>query len=512
MGSRSPNRRRFGSISLSGAGEATASRASMTLSRAIEMTWLAVGAILLFDGIMVSRPDGMFSSRTSFAFAAFCLLYWVILRLSSGLVYRIMMIMGVAVLVGYPIRGLILTLDPDRFASTLWRPLFSDSDVLKAIIFVTMGTLAAWAGAWLAVRTRRNSSHQSFAARDGDFLLAHRRPLLTAAAVFSVINAALPTFNLLARNQSQSTEFSVLSQVLPLQVLTFVIVSLIINHWRQLVLPEKIAAVASALLTLTADLVGGRRGSLFGMLITYVIVSLWTQPNRKISVSRWAAATVLFIVVLPTLFGLTLSFRRSVDTGGTVQDVIVGGYAGDTTSVWSIAEFITDRLGNFDATLTAMNFNPPGLDEELSGRGMLRSFLLRLTPDTLYSPDQHTLGRLWGIYYQGIPETYRHAGAWSGFGIAFGFFRWWGALAVFFWVFAVARLLARFASVPALSGAVAAYLSSALLVVIVRSGNIDDVAAQAVAQLTTLGLLLALVRVPRRSPQASPPLPEAVRG
>jgi len=486
----------------------------MKLSTLVKGIWLALAGYFVFDALAVrSDPGDSFTSITSMAVAFYCVGYWILIRFSPDLLQRVMLVISVPMILGYTLRLGVLSADASRLKAPAGA-FITKGDVLLTLLYLGLATIAFWVGGFIAVRGRNRADRYAIPARPDAVYFEHRRPLITVTLTCGLFAATLPSIGLVSRQQEQSTEYSVLFQLLPLQILTVILMGIAISNWRRLSLPERSAVLASFTLTFISDLVSGRRGGAFTLLLMWIVVVAFRSPSRHLDSRRLAGGALIFAIVIPSVFTYTVAFRESVDRGGTVLGALAGNGAPiDYVSVRDIAEFVTDRVGNFDATLRVMTFQPQGLDQELSGYGIVQSWLGRVTPDFLYSSTQLNLGRLWGHYYDGLPRDYAHAGVWSGLGLAYGFFGWFGIAAAAAWGYAVLSLLCRWQRKPLLAGAVSAYACYSLLAQMISSGNIDDVLAQFIAQLAGLGVLMFLLVAPsrRRVPAAQRLTPPAAR-
>lgn len=477
----------------------------MRLSSFLERVWLSLCAYFVFDALLVrGGPGDQFDQIVSIAVAGYCLLFWGLLRLSPGLLYRIMLVFSVPILVGYVLRLAVLGADPTRLKIAPGIQTSQDG-ILRVILYLGLSTIVFWAGGLVALRLWRPPLSRLAPAVSDEFYFQNRRVFIGAALLCSFIAAILPLVGLVSRSQSRSTEFSVASQLLPLQVLTFILMALVMNSWSRLGLGEKWAALTTFSLTFVSDFVGGRRGTAFTLVLIWLVVLLFQEPRRRLNLRRLGAGAVFFVLIMPTLFSYTVEFRESVDRGGTVLDVLTRPSGRQHLSGRDIAEFVTDRLATFDATFQAITYNPQGLDEELTTLGVARTAIARITPDFVYSTNRLNLGRLWGHYYDGVPRTYAHAGVWSGLGLTYRSSGWFGLAIVSVWAFVIVSVIARMMQRPKYGGALSAYACYVLVVQMVFSGNIDDVMAQFVAQVAGLGALVFLVRVPhKKRVQAAP--------
>ncbi len=462
-------------------------------------------AFFVTDALLLSHSYGdPFTPGVSVAIAAYCLLVMTLLRISEGEHRRIMLIFCLPLLLSYIIRLLVLCLDAKRLIVPP-NIVFTSDDILRCLGFIALGTIAFWLGTKVAMRSGREPTIESLAAID-QAAYRLRGPLIVVAIPLSAIAALLPALGLVSRVQTEATAFTAVAQVLPVEAATFMIMFLAVRHWSRLLPPERIGIVIALLFFVTRDLVYGRRSALFSLALLWIMTNTWAEPlSKRFNVKKTLLAGLSAILIAPVFLSYIIAFRIS---GESTVDRSEALAQRSQYSIEAIGEFVTDSQAGFDSTLSATTFMPFGLPQQLSLASTAQTMASQITPDRLWKTEKLTLGRLYTIYYFNFPLHLANSGAWSGFGLAFGLGGWFGLIAIVAWGFGVMALVRRWRRVPRWGGGLSVYSLSVLVAVTVKSGNIDVLLAQYIAQIVGAFILFIILEaiwsahsaVPRNSP------------
>ena len=478
----------------------------MTLFAWVSSIYLGCGVFFLIDATLLGHPDlDIFTPGVSMASAAYCGLMLVLLRLSRGMHRRLFLIASFPLLLSYVVRLVVLSVDQTR----LVRPFgvaYTSRDVLPAILFMSLATIAFWVGTRIALSGNEQLSARRAVAID-DAIYRLRRPLIALALPLGLIAAALPTLGFVSRSQSESTGFVAVAQLLPVEVTIYLLMFLAVRHWDRLLRPEQIAIVVAISMVVLRDVVFGRRSAVFSIALVWIVTVAWSEPlSKKYPVYKVVSLVVAALIVVPSGISLVEAFRRAGNTGGSRSEALASR---QQYTAANVAEFVSDSQAGLDSTLATITYTPEGLKEQLSLPGITATTLGQMTPDLVFSTDRLGLGRLFVVYYLGLPSYISTAGAWSGFGIAYALGGWLSIIAIGLWGLGIGALLRRWERSPTWGGGLSVYTISVLIVVMAKSGNMDGLLAQYFVQVIgVLGLLVVLKSVIRVRQHEGPPLPK----
>jgi hypothetical protein len=328
-------------------------------------------------------------------------------------------------------------------------------------------------------------------------VFSYRRSLIFLGIVSATLATVLQTVGAVGYANQSSTVFTALFRFLPLAGLAYILATLVATRWKMLTRGDRWGLAVFFLLFFLSDFSAGKRGALFAPMLIALIVLAFERPDSlKIRPRTVLVSLVVLVFAIPPMFNLVESVRRAVHGGGTPFVALTS----DSTTGRSVADVgaaITDRLGSFDATFDVITHTPSGLRSQLSPTGVLRGTVGGLIPDRIWSTHRVGLGVLYARYYQRLPPKTRSAGAWSGFGTAFGLFGWWGFVAVGAWGFLVGAALKRWSRSALFVAGMSSYTLFATIFLVITSGNIDTIMSEYFAQMAACAVMLGVLAAPR---------------
>jgi hypothetical protein len=481
----------------------------MSISGWIAGCYVGCGIYFLIDAAVRRPADGPITVAVSLCAAGLALLWFGLIVLSRGLHRRVVLVGAVAVFITCIVRLVVLTRDASRLANPL-RIAFSGDDLTRTIAFIALGSVAFWLGSWIALRRAPlpvSASHD----QTTDRIWISRRGVFAVAIGFVLITAFIASTNPVTPGQSETTGYSVLSRVLPTGAFAYLLMTVAFRE--RLARADKLALVAFFALFSLTDFATGKRGSLFQVFLAVLIVAIWVDPDRRIRVRTVALVGAAGMLVIAPLFSAVIEIRNSLRENYTPAGAVVSTESNvgwfDFGGIWDV---VTDRLGTFDNTVAVLTYSPPGRGRDLSASSIVVTTAASLTPDNVWKTNERPLAQIYSEEYEGVPSETIHVGSWSGWGIAYGLFQWWGIAAVGLWALMASLLIRSWSQSPLWGGGFAAYALSMLVVLTLTSGNIDTILAGFIAQAFVAWILVALVGlIDRRRQSDSGPMRSAAR-
>jgi hypothetical protein len=83
------------------------------------------------------------------------------------------------------------------------------------------------------------------------------------------------------------------------------------------------------------------------------------------------------------------------------------------------------------------------MGNQLSVRSTIQAMINQFSIDRVFSFDTLSPAVLFAVYYEGTPPGMQHGSNWSGFGIVFALFKWWGILVYLVGGLLIGAILAR---------------------------------------------------------------------
>jgi hypothetical protein len=434
--------------------------------------------------------------------AGYCFLLALLVRFSYGIHRSVMIIASAAIGLVYVSRLVYLTLAPDSYSFDRLVPM-NDEMIRDALLFLAAGTVAFWLG--LGVVLRRSAL--TFTGRPEDapgFALMTRYwriiLLLAYGALLARMLLRLWVGPFAEEGSSGPGTAGALSflwvlNLTPSSGLYILVMYPMILLWKGLGHGARLLFLGVILAATIDGYIGGSRGSPFWVVPVWVTVASFVLGNPKIAF-KWVVVGFLMLALLGpvwlqavTTVRASWAYKAAPISYGTLEGSGAGvdlglGQIGNTASIF------TKRMDGFDRLALVMNYRPEVLAPYVTPRTLMNSIADRLLPHWIYDSGQPSLGRLFGLGYQGVSLDRRHAGGWFGFGFFYAYFGWLGAVGLGVLgagVGALLLLLRRWAILGTL-------VSLVVLQVIVwqgfLSGNYDSLVANAIIQSV---LLVALV-------------------
>lgn len=378
---------------------------------------LIVGSFLLAAlvcGVEVFR-ERVLPAGTAALAASYCLLFVALIVASRGYQRSVMLIAGVAVLIGYISRLIWLLYQPEVFQFQHLMVLTSE-DAARALAFMTAGTLAFWLGVRFAP-----GSDAPLRDTAGSGLLSCQRALilvgLGVAAIVLVVNVTVGI-----RWIGGTTAF--LMRFLPLDLLSFTIMYVVVLHWGELERPLKALVVVFYAVVFVSSVSIGSRNAIVSALMPWLAAATLRSEVRIRPLVMLAALPLL--AALPSVLGFVSEIRTFVrgDLATAASLPLVEVWGMFDLGFWETLQVLSNRMGSFDQLVAVLSYTPEVLHDYVTPGVVLRSLISDLLPNALYPMDVIASGQVFAVFYQGVSweGVQYHSGSWSGFGYFYVYF------------------------------------------------------------------------------------------
>lgn len=446
------------------------------------------------------RPQILMGPSTILLSSILCLLCAYLISCSKGKQRQVMLLASLGIIAAYVQRILWLSLDSEGYQ--YWYFPVSTNSVNKALIFMILGTISFWIGSRYAQKT--SAKQTTLITNKSSILFKLRNIILMLGYLFLTFRILL-ALKLDVGLYRGETTWGFLQRLLPETFISFIILYFLVKYWNRLSTVSRIVHLIFLFLLFLADTVVGQRGALLNRIAWFIIVVIWVRGDFRLPVQRTLVLTGLLAILVPISISISIFFRDTVRVGINPLDVL--SHEGVTNifkqDAFKIMDFISRRIAGFDALVAVVSYYPGDLEKYMTPLSGVKAFFSRLIPK--WDVPVPGLGKLFSVFYQLCPWDMRTVGAWYGFGVVFGYFKYFGIIALGVYGFFVTRVFSWLSYRSEYMQAIGGYFLYVAVFAFFISGNIDNIFSQFIANITMMSLFYAtMVVVARRKPLYAP--------
>jgi hypothetical protein len=463
--------------------------ASTRASTILSIVFGLSGAGFLLGTFVFDWSRGESLVRPSLLMTAYCFGWVILLPRARRSFIPVLLVVGTAVWLAYVQRVLILMIDPQRFEFQMTVPL-SASTLTQSIHVVVLGTASILAGLWLVLRKVDVVSN---ARRALARVAVYRGALLIAALVAGVISLSLRFALTVVPAGASITTF--LFRLVPLEAFLFLLAFLFASSETRLKLGEKRLFQVLIGIIFVEGFASGKRSAFLIFFLVFGVALIWRDCDPRLSLPGLLIGPAVLLVIFPLFLGILSPVRDASYEGESVADSLLSDSPTEELGIVEAALVISDRLAGFDSLVAVRSYEISQLDEYLTLRSLVRSFVTSVLPDGVLTTTTPALGKLFAVLFQGHDWQLLHHGAWSGFGIsiAYGGDSTRAAALLLAWGALCGALLRVSSRTPTLAGLIP-YTAATFLFTSVMSGNIDTILGVYVGHVVVIAGFIWLVR------------------
>lgn len=303
----------------------------------------------------------------------------------------------------------------------------------RALAYLVLGTLATWGGvqaARLLIRLRHWRRKMScdivFVSRRGIFLYSGITLLLTA---YLILNRGIGV------SGGESSNLGFLIRIFDVDIMLYPLVIFIGLYWRCLGKSERFVVLLLLLGYVFVSLLRGQRGGVASLVIVYFFARLASSGYLRVTRKEIVATLLSVGLLIGVFYDLAWSIRYVwQDEGNLSTQAVKNRVAGDKTgySIEATALEVSSRAGEIDRLTAVVNNWGGDVKEFASGKAFFSSILKGFLPSQIFNPTSIDMSRAFAYLFRGTALDVQHAEHWGGFGIAHGYFGWYGGLVAVF--------------------------------------------------------------------------------
>lgn len=304
---------------------------------------------------------------------------------------------------------------------------FDDAEIGTAFLFVMLCLIALYIGIRL---------HQVFIQQHLPRLKSEKAHVFITSFILYACFSSLLTFYLFAFQDvgiqgGENSSLGFLTRLFDMEASIFILMFVLVACHSQLSDGQKkmtiVLLVAYACLAMAR---GGRSGLIY---IAMVILFAAIVANRASFVkSKYVSIGAIGLFVLgPIYFNLGAIVR--VYWSQDVDIALAGEAFSGSDAFIFLLNNMSNRLGELDHLVAIVNhFELNDYSDLAKFYPVMENVLKGFLPSFFFTNESVSLDRMFPYLFRNIPLTLQHAEHWGGFGAAFGYFGYAGALVYFF--------------------------------------------------------------------------------
>jgi len=356
-------------------------------------------------------------------FLILCLLLEVFLFIQVGKKnkYSILLILCVSIILTY-IQQIFVIIAFNYFRySHLAIP--SPTEINKTLTYIVMGNALFFSGIILSNKTLNTcfvSVHKS-----SDFLFKNRKVLINISIIVLIFNYFLFFLFQIGICGIQNPSWAWITHFI--ELFPFLVLNIVYLVVYKNILKKKIKIVIYIFGYILLTFLQGHRSAFYIPMSLWLICSIITRGNFKISMRVFLFLGTLIIVGVFIIFPLATGIRYWHWGKFSLNEVL---NIINSTHFLGIILSVSNRVGGFDRLVIVVNnwcFNSKIIHISDSIKVILNS----LSPIDFF-PNVMTLGKAFTYIVWNKPIDIVEAGNWSGFGVMYIYFGWYKALLALF--------------------------------------------------------------------------------